>query len=72
MAEINLKTLNILNNLGTSMDEFGPVGIIDTVSVEAVKNIPPVSKKMQFLKSSAKNRIQISITKKIVISVSKI
>ena len=71
IADINLKTLNILNNLSTSIDEFGPIGIIEIITIRLSKIFHPFLKKCSFL-SSAKNLIQISITKKIVISVSKI
>ena len=52
------------------MDEFGPIGIIEIITIKESKTFQPFLKKCNFL-SSAKNLIQISITKKTVMNVSK-
>ena len=70
IAEISLKTRKILNSLNTSIEEFGPAGIIEAITIIVSNRFQPSLKKCNFL-FSAKNRIEISTTKKRVINTSK-
>ena len=66
IIDITLKTLNTLNNLNRRKLELLGIGINDTKTIKVSKIFQPFFKKFDFLGSPIK-RIEISITKKIVI-----